>query len=385
MLSKLLIERIFTTANMRRWSDLATVVNFYELDKQSLKAYIAYILAKYEEQKGSSINWTLLIEGLIFTFFQRAILTDIKPQVYHKLLSQKPNELNQFFLASIKEELNNKTIYKKCESYFLTPTEGLEQDIIKASHLLSTKWEFDYILANTKEIYIQENIQEDIDKNLQKYLYLDGVKSILLDTKLKNFVQIISTLRFQTRWNNLPRIPKTSVLGHTYIVAILTYIFGTKLKYCDKMIYNNFFGGLFHDLAEALTRDIISPIKYSIDGLDAILKEYEKELVEQKILPLIPQFFHQEISTFVLDEFCNRVNFEIITDDIINYNNNSHNPKDGKLLKVCDHLSAYFEASISIDYGVSSKELKEAKKKLTNKYKSYKYNGINIEKMFMSF
>ncbi|MGZ7169402.1 MAG: HD domain-containing protein [Halobacteriota archaeon] len=32
-------------------------------------------------------------------------------------------------------------------------------------------------------------------------------------------------------------------------------------KRCYRRRFHNFFGGLFHDLPEALTRDIISPVK----------------------------------------------------------------------------------------------------------------------------
>ena len=44
-----LLRRIFVAANIRRWNDQATPVEFYELDKQAHKIVIAYLLAHFEE------------------------------------------------------------------------------------------------------------------------------------------------------------------------------------------------------------------------------------------------------------------------------------------------------------------------------------------------
>jgi putative hydrolase of HD superfamily len=206
----------------------------------------------------------------------------------------------------------------------------------------------------------------------------------VLNSDIKSFANSVATLRFQTRWSNIPRLPKTSVLGHTFIVGVLAYLFSVELKYCDRLVYNNFFDGLFHDLAEALTRDIITPIKYSITGLDEILKEYEKELIEKEILSLLPSFFHDEIKSYTLQEFDNMTGFGVV-DSIAGYNSDEKNPKDGKLLKVCDNLSAYYEASLSIEYGIVSKNLIEAKQRLLQKYENFKYNGLDIERAFTIF
>ena len=55
-LNKKLLERIFTSASIRRWNDKAVPLDFVELDKQAHKVILAYIFAKYEENEGRSIN-----------------------------------------------------------------------------------------------------------------------------------------------------------------------------------------------------------------------------------------------------------------------------------------------------------------------------------------
>lgn len=73
------------------------------------------------------------------------------------------------------------------------------------------------------------------------------------------------------------------------VVAILGYFYSLKIKACDKRLENNFYCALFHDLPESLTRDIISPVKYGIDGLHDIINDYEMKLINERILPFVPE------------------------------------------------------------------------------------------------
>ena len=126
---------------------------------------------------------------------------------------------------------------------------------------------------------------------------------MMLHRRLRNFIDLCGQLRFQLRWSYLHRIPKTSVLGHMLIVAILSYIFSLEIGACPKRCYNNYFTGLFHDLPEVLTRDIVHPVKKSISGLDSLIKEYEKQRMEEKVYGLIPRSWHDEIRLFTEIEF----------------------------------------------------------------------------------
>jgi putative hydrolase of HD superfamily len=81
-----LIYKFFEAANMQRWNDHIRPVELTELDKQSHKMVIAYVLARFEEtEKGVKIDWTKIIEGGIFEFLHRIFLTDLKPPVYHRM------------------------------------------------------------------------------------------------------------------------------------------------------------------------------------------------------------------------------------------------------------------------------------------------------------
>ena len=106
MLSKKFIEFLFEGAHIQRWNDHIRPNGFTELDKQAHKMMILYILAKYEEQDhGAKLNWRVLIEGGIFEFMHRIILTDIKPPIYHELMRVHGRKLNAWIYSQLERRV----------------------------------------------------------------------------------------------------------------------------------------------------------------------------------------------------------------------------------------------------------------------------------------
>jgi putative hydrolase of HD superfamily len=385
---------LFEAASMQRWNDhIRPHKGFTELDKQAHKMFFAYVLAKYEEaDRKVEINWVRLIEGSLFELFQRIVLTDIKPPIFHELMAKKENQLNQWVI----EKLENRGVYDikgdfktKIRNYYFDPEySALEKKILKASHYLATNWEFEIVYRLSVGFYGLDDTKNSIDNELEEHYDLSGVQKINIGKKTKNFLDLLGQLRFQQRWAQAPRVPETSVMGHMLIVAILSYVFTVEIEGCNKRIYNNYFAGLFHDLPEVLTRDIISPVKRSIEGLSDVIREIEERQVEEKILPLLPLTWHNEIKYFTKDEFDSKI---IKEDNIIRvssleinqkYNKDEYSPIDGQIIEVCDKLSAYMEACLSINHGVKSHFLEEGQKMIFNKYKDKEVAGINFGEIF---
>jgi putative hydrolase of HD superfamily len=217
------------------------------------------------------------------------------------------------------------------------------------------------------------------------------VQKIILGKKSHGFIDLCGQLRFQHRWAHIQRIPRTSVLGHMLIVAMLSYLCSLELKSpCKQRLHNNYFAALFHDLPEVLTRDIISPVKKSIERLDkTIIPNIEKDLLEERILPLLPKGLHDEMRYFYFEEehFENKIlgtNDKIISTEMINekYNLDEYSPIDGEIIFCCDKLAAYVEAVLSIYHGIESRVLKEAKKEMQEEYKNKLIGGINFGQLF---
>jgi len=271
-----------------------------------------------------------------------------------------------------------------------------EKQILKAAHFLSTYWEFQIIGPMNSGMHGIEATRREINEQIHDYDAIPAYKKILHDKKLYGFLNLCGQLRFQQRWAQTPRVPKTSVLGHMLVVALLSYLVSLEIGACPKRLYNNFFGALFHDLPEILTRDIVRSVKYSVTGLDAIIKEYELKQVNEKILPLIPPDWHKEIQYFVQDEFSNKIMtaengknpgsaVKIVKGIKPVWNRDEYKPYDGGIVEICDKLSAFIEASLSIEHGIRSANLVAAKKKVYRQYKSIVLNGFNFGKLFLYF
>ena len=84
MIKKALLETIYDAASMQRWNDKVRPVDLRELDKQAHKMIIAYVIGK-EEERENEVDWCEIIEGGIFEFLQRLILTDLKPQIFNEI------------------------------------------------------------------------------------------------------------------------------------------------------------------------------------------------------------------------------------------------------------------------------------------------------------
>lgn len=394
MISKEIIERIFSAANILRWNDHIRPFDFFEIDKQAHKMIIAYIIAKFDEEEGKEINWRNLIEGAIFEFFHRTMLTDLKPEVYHEIMSKKKKELNKWVLENLREDIEKlgADFTDRFEKYlFDDEYSKYEKRILAASHEFSTRWEFGIIYPLNQVLYGIDRTKETVDACISKYQDFVGVKKLIMNKKYYGFLDLCGQLRFQQRWAQLFRQPKTTVLGHMFIVAIFVYLYSMEMGVCEKRAYNNFFSALFHDLPEILTKDIISPVKFSVEGLEDIIKEFEKKQVENRILPLIPPSWHFEMKYFVEHEFANRIveNGEIKFFEGVDiddkYNKNEFNAADGKLVEMCDKLSAYIEASLALRYGIHSDMLNKSKARLYNKFADIKIANLSFKYMFDYF
>ena len=262
---------------------------------------------------------------------------------------------------------------------------------MSAAHYYATKWEFDIIERTNPDGYEIASIKQELVREQEKYLDLEGMTKLKDHAAYRNFLDLCGQLRFQTRWSNLHRIPKTSVIGHSLFVAILSYLFSLETGACKRRCVNNYFTGLFHDLPEVLTRDIISPVKMSVEGLDDLIKEYEKEQMNKEVYGLIPRAWHREIRMFTEDEFSGIIHVngrrkKVSSADINKkYNEDSFNPRDGELVKAADSLAAFIEAHVAIRNGSYSHEFQEAKVAFKNMYGRANIAGINFGEIYADF
>lgn len=388
MITPLLIEHLFGAASIGRWNDYPRVMELSELDKQAHKFIIAYLLAKSEND---NTDMYALIEMGIFEFLRRVVVTDIRPDVFHNSLEKKSHQINQWVLSKLENALmpiENGAFYKRFEDFLNGHTKHKkEKFILKAASYLSTRWEFGIVYQASQFLNDIDELKKSVEMEIEDYYELIGVRKILLNQKLSKIIDLSGRLRFQKRWAQTPRIPETSVLGHMLVVAILGYFYSLEIGACKQRTVYNFLCALFHDLPEALTRDIISPVKYSVSGLDDLIAEYEMSKIDNEIMPNIPLHARDEFAYLLgicgdkKDEFSNRIFHKKVklVDTLKPYNEDKYCAIDGVALKQCDKFAAFIEAAISISHGVKSKELVEAVKSLKKDFKEKgNMTGVNF-------
>ena len=393
MITKSIISLMYETASIQRWNDhIRPSTGFSELDKQAHKLFYAYVLAKCE---GDNVDMLKLVEGGIFEFFHRSILTDIKPPIYHKLVEEKGKQIDKWVLEVLKEDmeaLGGGFYERMCRYYTEEDYAKLEKKILYASNYLASNWEFKVIYPMNKETHGIEQVKLDMVKEIASCDSFDGYKYYAGSPYMQQFLSLIGKLRYQQRWAKAVRLPLTFVVGHMLIVAILSYFCTLELENpCSERLINNFLCGLFHDLPESLTRDIVSPVKSSVKGLGNLISGIEIEQMNKVIYPLLPKKWHRKIRYYTEDEFFSKIiednEIKKVTSDIINekYNDNAYEPIDGEIVRGCDHLSACIEAYMSISYGVKSEQIVTGYNNLMEIYKDRTIGGINFGELFRYF
>ncbi len=394
MLRKGLIEKLFEASHMQRWNDHFRPVELFELDKQAHKMIAAFMLGRFEEHQ-SGFSWIEIIEGGIFELLQRIVITDLKPPVFYLIKEDRDRyrRLNDWIYSQLENYLLplGDDFASRFRRYFASDETSINRRVLGAAHVYSSLWEYRIIEPLNPQIFEIEEVGKTLEAKLEGYMDLHGLRELYAHSSYRKFLNLCGQLRFQYRWSNLHKVPKTSVLGHMLFVAILSYLFSLKIGACDKRKENNYFTGLFHDLPEVLTRDIISPVKSSVEGLKELISEYEREMMQREVYNLIPSSWHELIRLYTENEFEDvafiegrrtPASTEVISE---RYNEDRFSPRDGRLIKSADDLSAFVESCSAIENGNKSQDFQRVKVLLSEKYSSTRIGGLNIGEIYADF
>ena len=400
---------------MRRWNDKLRPVELYEIDKQAHKMITTFLLYRLQcrnlDKEESLCLGQELIEGCLFDYFYRLVITDLKPPVFYRIRENKEHfeKLTTWVLGELEPIIKpaGEVFWNKLVNYHKNAhqqeEESLAQRILKAAHLYSSKWEFNLIRPLN---YFDEELR-DIDSSfteqLQSMTDIEGVDQLLASAG-NPFVRIANLcgqLRFQIRWSQTSRAPETSVLGHMFVVASFSYFMSLDLGLCNARAVNNFFTGLFHDLPELLTRDIINPVKKSVDYLPGIIHEYENAELERRILVPLQSAGYEDIASrlsyylgtgqssefgqTICDEYGDAHVVSSFEELHTKYNADHFDGKDGALVKACDMLDAFLEAHSSIHHGIASPYLYESMARIRSQCKSMNFGSFHIRTLLADF
>lgn len=391
-----LANELFRAFHIQRWNDRLRPMDLYEMDKHAHKMIIAYCLGKYEEAKGEVIDWTKIIKYSVYELFRRIVISDIKSPIYSEIRknSEVFRQLNEYIFKELEPKIPDENIKREIKEYlFMTGEDAdISERVLSAAHIYSSYLEFQTIYPVNPNNYQNIKLETELLNRLNKYMDLVGIQKLINRHTIANFIDLCGQLRFQVRWAQTPRVPQTTVLGHSMMVAVLSFFFTMELPYCDKRLFNNFFCGIFHDLPEVVTRDIISPVKRASSDFEKLISRIEEELAENEIYPLVEPSWIDELKSFTQDEFQNKITIDgkhaiaqSVSDITQNYNEDRFNPMDGELVRAADRFSAFLEAWNSCTSGIKSEELMNALNKIKEEYKNSNIGGIAFDSLYSNF
>nr|WP_298069906.1 HD domain-containing protein [uncultured Mailhella sp.] len=410
---KSLLQFLFSGASMRRWNDKLRPVELFEIDKQAHKMIVAFLLWRQnveklppEEARRMGLE---IIEGGIFDYFYRLIITDIKPPVFYRIKSNPENyaRLTDWVLKELEPRIRplDEDFWNRLAAYHRRSpgaAQNLSDRILSAAHLYASRWEFGLIAPLNSFDEEIKDIESAFNRQLSALSDVAGVPELIpgSGTPLARMANVCGQLRFQIRWAQTPRVPATSVLGHMFIVAVCSYLFSLYLQAGEQRRINNFYCGLFHDLAELLTRDIITPVKRSVDALPELIHRCESEELHHKILdPLDEAGYHgiRERLSYYLgleagSEFCDTCRApegRIVKlkgfDELQEHDSDGLDPKDGCLIKACDVLAAFLEAYTSVHSGMAAPPLYEGMARIRREYQNLRLGDFSMATLLADF
>ena len=418
---KSLLQLMFSGSYMRRWNDKLRPVELYEIDKQAHKMIVAWMLTLLNSGGYSASDQLKLqqevIERGLFDYLYRLVTTDIKPPVFYRICENEKDykELTEWVLKELRPVLGapDEGFWERLSAYHRNRDRtSLPDRILTAAHLYASGWEYNIIKPFNTFDEENQSIAESFTERLNALTDLCGVNELIQGhaffsdspTALGRFAKLCGQLRFQIRWADTPRVPETSVLGHMFLVAGYAYFFSLSLGACPARRINNFFAGLFHDLPELLTRDIITPVKRSVNQLPSLLRAYELQELERRVFgplsagghdPLAERlrYYLGLVGEGVTSEFDETIrdssgqvrrlgSFDALHAD---GNEDCLDPKDGALLKVCDNLAAFIEAHSSVRTGISSPNLHEAIARIRGDFRHRSLGPLSLGTIIADF
>ncbi len=256
--------------------------------------------------------------------------------------------------------------YADCHA---TPERWNAYLILKAASALATAWEFRLIETSNPFLHDLAETKQHVMEGVRAFQYIPAVLDVHENRNdLGRFSDLCGRLRFQLRWSQTPILPLRPVLDHELLVGYLAYACMAKGRAdvnSPEMWtrYHAFFGAVFHDLPEVLTRDIISPVK-AIDGgaIGEIVSEIEQEWFERTFRPMLPKRLYHELRFLALDEFAQK---KWPPTDWPTYLQHLDKNRDGAIhpghvVEACDKFAGFMEAYYSFTFGVTSPNIRVA-------------------------
>ncbi|MDZ4064089.1 MAG: YfbR-like 5'-deoxynucleotidase, partial [Coriobacteriia bacterium] len=184
----------------------------------------------------------------------------------------------------------------------------------------------------------------------------------------REYLSGVKRLRYLRRWNRINRVIPTSVLAHTYLVAVLSAIVCRLEEQqiqkgqsgVSEFRYRAVIRALFHDLPESLTGDVISPVKDQISRIDSDMWAFVEAFHMEEFTATAPMQVRAEIERL----------------DLLKELNPGEPYSVDSVVKDCDRLALLLECAYEKHSGRLNHEMLDAYEDLQPKLQRSEWESV---------
>ena len=122
MIQTKLALKLFEAFSIERWNDLVRPFDMVEMDKSGERMVLAYIIGKYEEERGAEIDWHWMMYASLFGLLKKIALCDIKAPVQRMIKSEYPEEykkLDEWVISQYQDFIEDKELFQQFSDHLL--------------------------------------------------------------------------------------------------------------------------------------------------------------------------------------------------------------------------------------------------------------------------
>jgi putative hydrolase of HD superfamily len=287
------ISAIEMLMSMQRWNFLPRIETWTEAENAAYVAHLGYATAREMGEDDDFIRHLIL--RTLLQSFTKYELSDIPRHTVETLGDipvKGPGEGKNYY-DILRDEAAEKiaplfprpiggvlTPYMRCRPDFPGMDEQKRERIENLFNYCKRRAALEECLTN-KKIYEKayEDRESEIRKSIGEIPGHEKYESIV--SGYQEYFLTVRNLKYLIRWNRIKRSLESSVLAHTYVVALLATIYtlyeekmfvgvyGPGIFDSEKLQLEAVLLSLFHDILESLTGDVITPVKHKINELTA--------------------------------------------------------------------------------------------------------------------
>jgi len=304
--------------------------------------------------------------------FSKHILTDISHYTRKAINDVKPGLWGEIEREVAKDTvaLFPKEVHEYIQQNLITPlSDPADEKSIETKLLRFVQMEVAKSECDTNKKAYPENpyyldLIGELEGGVQRLRDVDDFRSSL--SHLKKYAEYIKNMKYLRRWNRLNRSVETSVMSHTFVVAALALV-TARIEVSDPdsklpkdFTYRAILRALFHDVPEAFTGDVITPVK------KRITERAGKDWSEIELCRLKP----------LITAAPKRVAADMKELELLNDIPSGDNAAVGALVKECDRLSSLLECVFEKSAGRTYGEMEKAYNKYARDLLSSPWRSI---------